>query len=349
LIAVLLAWLTYKLIERPIRTGKYGNKKAICLVLLMFAIGSLGYLTRNGNGFPFRGPALDGIESGNDGGYPAKLIDECGLPVNVKKGFVCLADSRGPIKYALIGDSKAEAIFSGFVRTSNEHGRWLIIAKGRDFNPVPVISDEPAYSEFQLGTEIALKAIIKNPEIDAVVIVVGARNLFKLKNDTDIYDLANSTFGPKALAGLQLTVDELRAANKKVIFLIDNPTLPHPEDCVERKTSSEIINLFLNKSINLRCQISIDEHFRLSQKYRDLLTDIAKRNQDTVSLFDSTPFMCNKNNGICESKQNGKRMYVFTDHVSDYAAGLIGKELNVFLNQLIRQMPDADVNKMKGN
>lgn len=41
--AVVLAWLTYKFVERPIRLGKHGNAKTLILVVLMFLVGYSGY------------------------------------------------------------------------------------------------------------------------------------------------------------------------------------------------------------------------------------------------------------------------------------------------------------------
>ena len=40
--AVLLAWLTTRLVERPLRHGEHGQKKALALLLLILAIGAVG-------------------------------------------------------------------------------------------------------------------------------------------------------------------------------------------------------------------------------------------------------------------------------------------------------------------
>lgn len=43
IISILFAWLTYKLIEQPIRFGNHGKTKTITLVILMAALGAVGY------------------------------------------------------------------------------------------------------------------------------------------------------------------------------------------------------------------------------------------------------------------------------------------------------------------
>jgi len=171
-LSIALAWLTYKLIEKPLRFGSGGVTKTICLILLMVGVGIVGYSTYVNNGLIFRGPSIAGKEAGNDGGYPVKLIDECGLSQVNKSKFSCLKDSRLGVKYALLGDSKAEAIFSGLIRTSYENARWLMIAKGSQATPVPLISDSPAYTAYQPAIAMAVDAINANEEIENVVLLL---------------------------------------------------------------------------------------------------------------------------------------------------------------------------------
>lgn len=53
-LSVVLAWLTYRLIERPIRFGKHGGLKASLLVVLMLVLSLVGLGTSYEKGFPFR-------------------------------------------------------------------------------------------------------------------------------------------------------------------------------------------------------------------------------------------------------------------------------------------------------
>ena len=46
LISIVLAWLTYKLVERPIRFGKYGKPKVMVLVALMSIVGVFGFVVK---------------------------------------------------------------------------------------------------------------------------------------------------------------------------------------------------------------------------------------------------------------------------------------------------------------
>jgi peptidoglycan/LPS O-acetylase OafA/YrhL len=52
--SILLAWLTYKLVECPFRFGKHGKFKVIALLFIMSIIGFVGYNTYERNGLSFR-------------------------------------------------------------------------------------------------------------------------------------------------------------------------------------------------------------------------------------------------------------------------------------------------------
>ena len=53
-ISIVLAWLTYQFIEKPIRFSKFGNVKTLVLALLIIVIGSVGYYTYKHDGLGFR-------------------------------------------------------------------------------------------------------------------------------------------------------------------------------------------------------------------------------------------------------------------------------------------------------
>jgi peptidoglycan/LPS O-acetylase OafA/YrhL len=71
LLSFALAWLTYLLVEKPLRFGKSGPTKAAALLATMALIGLAGYFTYAKGGFAFRNPgaedlaaaAQDGLEN----------------------------------------------------------------------------------------------------------------------------------------------------------------------------------------------------------------------------------------------------------------------------------------------
>lgn len=53
-LSVLLAWLTYRLVEAPIRFGKKNRSKVVGLVVILFVQGCIGYFVYASNGLPAR-------------------------------------------------------------------------------------------------------------------------------------------------------------------------------------------------------------------------------------------------------------------------------------------------------
>ncbi len=54
ILSIALAWLTYRIVERPLRFGKHEKVKLPVLVVLMIIVGFVGYNTYERDGLPFR-------------------------------------------------------------------------------------------------------------------------------------------------------------------------------------------------------------------------------------------------------------------------------------------------------
>ena len=132
-------------------------------------------------------------------------------------------------------------------------------------------------------------------------------------------------------------INPLKSAGKQVVLLVDNPTLAFPEECIQRQTSLAALNWFFPKKLNARCSLTYERHLKMTQKYSELLRTLAQRNPGVVTVFDTTDILCDVTKGVCGMSKNDRLLYSYSDHISDYAAGLIGKELNSYLAQLLKK------------
>jgi peptidoglycan/LPS O-acetylase OafA/YrhL len=356
-LSILLSWLTYRFVEKPIRFGAgitfsitfigkwFVSKKAITISLVagLFLIGLAGYIANYKNGSHSRLVNKINIDpaSGYDGVAGVDLIEDCGLAntSGIDKTWfgTCLRDSRPPIKYALFGDSHAASIFRGLVRTSNENGRWLFIGGPGGKGAVStVISSHPLFQRFMPNSEYAINSLAKNESIETVLFVGASRNLFSLNEKKFIDDLESSPNFDIAYEAVQNAINPLKAAGKKVVILEDNPTLAFPEDCLQRKSTISVINYFFPKKLNPRCTLTVEQHQQRTEQYRRLLAKLEKNNPGTVKIFYTTPILCDESKGLCEISKNGRLLYSYSDHISDYAAGLIGKPLNEWLKSRVK-------------
>jgi len=82
----------------------------------------------------------------------------------------------------------------------------------------------------------------------------------------------------------------------------------------------------------------------LSEKYRDMLLAVKSKHPNDIEIFDTTKYMCDVDHEVCLPYKNGRLLYSYGDHISDYASGLIGKGLNEFLSkrQMVAVLGDVD-------
>lgn len=336
LMAITLAWLSYYLIERPLRFGKSSKTKITWLIFIMFSVGGIGYLIKHEDGLPFRtnvknNPYQDNyMKSGEDGGTGDVLENSCLLDGDSNQILKCVKDKRGPARYVLLGDSKARAMFPGIFRTSESQGRWLFISPNGKGATVPIISKEEIYKPYQKLANAALEVIAKNRDVEKVVIVIADRAIFQIKNDSSLRDLETNKNFDIAFDGLKTAIDILKTSGKKIVIVADNPTLPHPEDCINRQTEIAIVNKVVTRD-NPECTLSVTNHRLLTKKYRDLLNKLKDTYPEDLSIFETLEYYCDLKAGLCSHSKDGRALYSYTDHISDYASGLVGKGLNNFL------------------
>ena len=337
-LSIFLSWLTYIIIERPIRFSKKSVTSGVILLSLMLVIGYAGFNAYSRNGLIFRDIVVRSnapIPLEINGVDNAVLNSTCGLlekADEVKFDF-CVSDIRKPLKFALVGDSKAAALFGGLIRTSSDKGRWLFIGGNGPQGPlVPVVSSSDVYKNYQPLSTIAINALANNTEITTVVFVTATRFLFLLSNDSDIEDLPYSKHFSVGLEGLKNSIQILKDAGKNVILVTDNPTLAHPEDCFNRMTGIAFVDKFMVRE-NPKCSIALEKHILLSKNYRKLLKEIKSIYPKNVHIFETINYLCDETSGVCGHMRDGKFLYSYTDHISDFAADLIGQDLNNYLNK----------------
>jgi len=334
----LLAWATYRVIERPVRYGRFGGRRAIAAAAVMGCVAALGLAISLKEGVPSREVnSRDPTWPSRVGPYATDvrpmLLEDCGLPPEQSRLLArCVRDSRGVERFALVGDSKADAMFHGLVRTSTEAGRWMFVGGATGHDSVePELFGKDRHEPYVLPSRIAFEAVARDRNVETVVIVAATRALFHLSSNDSIEDLATSPWYDEARDGLGRFVTGLLDAGKKVVIVVDNPTLPDPKLCMTdaRITWHGKVGNFLGiGKPDARCEISIDRHLELSARYRKLLSEVQRIAPDRITLFDLEPFLCDMARRRCGAFDGDMFLYSFADHVSDAASMRIGKALN---------------------
>ena len=335
-----LAWFCYWGFERWLRRSFHSGLKSFALITMMVCVGYTGFFIYAQNGLADRQVILVNPDKGSGylGGSADFTINDCRLDKAAQDKFAnCKRDARGTERYALIGDSKAAALFDGLVKTSSPQGRWLFMGgNGPHGPPVPVLSGDKIYETYQTLTRTALEAIASNSHVETVALVFGARSVLFLSNDYSIDDLPASPHLAKAEEGITAAINYLLMAGKRVVLVIDNPTLPDPNDCIARKTSSQLVNNYIVTE-NPGCRLLLSKHLALSEPYRAMIHRIQNNTSTSkVMVYDPMPILCETDKGLCLPYKNGRLLYSYTDHISDYASGLVGAELNKLLESNLK-------------
>jgi peptidoglycan/LPS O-acetylase OafA/YrhL len=334
-LSVVLSWATYRLIEKPLRFHPRVKVVTGALVASMIVVGLVGYVTLKRDGFDSRRVVQmnPDVKTGDEGGSNGWVQDSCGISDSQVANLFdsCLEDNRETPRFALIGDSKAQALIGGFIRTSTENGRWLFTGGNSDSGvPVPLISDAPEFERFQKLARIAVDSVANNPDIDIVVLQGAVRAMFGIADETSFAMLPDSPYYDIVTEGLRNSITILTEAGKKVVLYVDNPPLPNPEDCLQRKTTIGILNRLLVNP-NPLCEMPIQTFIDQTAKYYLMFEQLKQEFPGQVDIFDATEIFCGSEDRICRHVRWERFMYSYTDHPSDYAAGIVGLNLNPFL------------------
>ncbi len=333
--SIVLAWMTYRLLELPVRSKPRSRKIVFMLCLGMFLLGLAGLIVRKLDGFNTRQfSMLNGdsttIVLGADRG---RLQHECGIAEAQKSIFpYCLRSGSAEPRYALLGDSKGEALFYGLVRESKQDMPWVMI--GNVYPPEHDVADAASEDIQHLKNQLALQTIVHNPSIKVVVLTVALRVIFPINFNTG-FIAANVPPSPEKIAVYSRTIQQLEQAGKRVVFVIDNPTFPAPTSCISGDaTSSPFLNQFLRRKENPHCTMRYTDHLAGTQAYRQFIGEL-KRLHPGLTVYDPTPLLCDIPRNVCTITQEGKFLYSYGDHISDYANSMIALDMLPVIRALV--------------
>lgn len=337
LISLLCAWLTCRYLEAPIRrSGSYRTQFVLFgLVMAVGAFGALGFgrtVSFDRIGAPravenvveapagaavapaapaaqVAAPDPESMRLGE--GLWENTIDNCGISKDEQEVVKdCRIDKRERPVAVVWGDSKAGALYPGLVRESAPGKRWMDLGRS-GCAPMHGVQRVTSYTgdnpdDCARANKFIMNRIESDHDIKHVLIVTGARVLIGPG-----YGKAGASepYPDAVVDGLANIAKRLAAKNKKVYFLIDNPTLPDPKKCVSRSIGVQDAEAPV-------CEISLDDHRKATEPYRRLV-DVLKQKAPMLEVFDATDRLCDMTRGTCSVARSGKFLYSYGDHLSD--------------------------------
>jgi peptidoglycan/LPS O-acetylase OafA/YrhL len=327
-LSIVLAWLTYKLVERPLRFGKHNKIKVTALVILMTVVGYVGYNTYERNGLPFRKALLNvsvPIERlGEDNFDLHKLcLDYYGISDNIRYCRVSIYDGKRP-HIALVGDSHAAALYSGLSNQLMKNKEGLLLMGGRLFIDVATYREGNQFDiDVYKGGIMATNFVAKQREIDTVIMV--SQGAGYIKSNSNYYLISDSTIKDRRKIfeiGMRKTLDLMVANKKKIIFVLDNPEANFdPKKCQDYRP--------LTTKREFDCSIPRAQFDARQKDYRELVLEVL-RDYPAVIVFDQAAYLCDEKS--CRFKDDSSVLYGDESHLSVRGSEFMATKLINLLN-----------------
>jgi peptidoglycan/LPS O-acetylase OafA/YrhL len=321
-LSLLLAMLTYLLVERPIRLRAPTLARVGVLAVLLLSVGLVGDRAMALDGLPsrFKDNSLDGAASLSSGRIAADLVtNACSVPETLRSlgGYWCQSDNRGPPSFALIGDSHAIQLFQPLVHASAPGQRWELISRpGCTFALNIARKDGDGCN--QLSAPV-IDAVVRDARIDVVLFAFWHLHAQAVDYASLKPEPPGTTNNDRLVDGLSATFDRLEAAGKAVVLLVDNPQIAlDVKDCV------------VERPFRLKapvCSITRSEHETAMAPFRRLVQALRARHPKLI-VYDPTDIYCSDR---CEVAHQGKSLYMDVHHLSDYGASLVVPGLTKFM------------------
>lgn len=303
----LLAWLTYKFIEKPIRFNKSIKKIPLYLTSILLMVGVVGYVTFKNNGFEFRTKQISNFtEAINDWNYPGDLSKKTINGINY-----FYKESGKKTITLFIGDSNIEQYLprvDSLIRNNPAQTNGVIFKTGGGCLAIPDQIPNEKHKHCLNLMQDALTIADENSNIDTVVIgsfwngylAHGGPMAKKYGTESDEYK--------DALIKLSQYIAKLKSTKKRV-FLILN--IPMGKELAPRNLISRDLKYFPNVF-----SISVGEVSRtqLTKSYGKIESDLINLAKSTGAIaINPLDFLCESSCSSVDSE--GNPMYKDGSHL----------------------------------
>lgn len=305
-IAVALAWVTYRFVEQPIRSGKSRWFGVRALLGMMLGLGVAGYVVASMDGFQNRAAVQNSdFTSAVSSQFMGPLWkytsnDECLTSYPFKDAeeyqwWFCMKSSQESPTIAILGNSYANQLYPGFVvNPLLSHHTILSIgtcdsARNGDNKMDPA---RPCFGGRRAQQASFIDDIVLNTPSLQYVIFGGL-----MQSPDEAY-----------IARLKRRIDQFEQAGKTVIvFNAHLRPVENPKSCFSKPFQPEAKN----------CSIPYAKRDALDEAFKPLIDSLAQSNPN-VLFFDQNDVFCE--NGVCFGVKEGMPLHRDPRHTSEFAS-----------------------------
>lgn len=328
LISILLAWLTYRFLERPIHFGKLRKILIPASCTSMVALGFLGFYTVSNDGFPFRMRTIEkqfeafelkeghGQQKACTAKFP--LQDQC-LETNTDL----------PHDAVLIGDSHAYHYYLAVNEYFKKVGKNIVLMGAAGCVPFYNLESGQKGNKDYCMKKInsALDYAINTPSVKTVLLAsrgalymhgkgfgmpeASYNRYLRLTNNPEV-----TKYDDMYAQAMKNTLDKLIQAGKKVIFLVEIPELGfEPFECISRV-------FYKDSPLKTSCALKKQEYDKRKNHYYKIISSVLKE-YPSVYVFYPNKYFCDDK--YCWGMKDGIVLYRNNNHLSLDGASFLGK------------------------
>ncbi|WKJ91130.1 acyltransferase family protein [Methylomonas montana] len=331
-LAIALAWLTYKLVEKPIRFGSHSSVKTTVLVLLMIGIGYVGYGSYSMNGLEFRqadAPTKTKMFADVNGtvlyNTPEDWVDErCKAALGSSYNYLMCRFTTATPKTLVVGDSHAaQFVYDSISQGSNDLA--LVAVNGcLPFIDLVTINPTEEFAEKSTRCKVIMPIVLKLlrdfPTIQRVVFATrGAmyiegsgygntekKNNYRIIKSPD--DLLAENYN-QFISGYVASINEILKLGKAVVFIEDVPEIGvSAKNCVDERP------LRITARELPECDVSRKSFDERNLNYRRAVGSIDTATHNRIKIFPAYEYLCDELS--CGGLQDGASYFYDDDHLS---------------------------------
>lgn len=361
-VSALLAWLTWRWVERPLR-GRPGRGPIVLLSLALLSIGLLGALTWRQGGWPQRLPAQeariqDPAFMAGRPWLPEQQQPEClaqfqpAVPQHLRDYVFCRNEPGERANTVLLGDSHAVSLYPGLVRAL-AGSPWQVQHVGASLTPplwgFAAWAGSPATPElFALKHGVVQEMrrfVLEHLQLHTVILAarwpvyvhatefgIGAEADAAARITGEIHSFLQPHLSDPAdmfEVSLRATLADLTSAGRQVVLVLDSPELGFDiHSCVHARPWS-----WRAHAARTPCALPRAAYDERSRLYRQRVARVLERFPQVILVDGARPF-CDAQ--WCHGMRNGEPLYYDRDHVSLAGATLMGQAVRQALEQAAR-------------
>lgn len=332
ILTVALAWLTYKLVEKPIRLGKHSRAKTIMLMLLMLGIGNVGYVSYLKDGLQFRqadAPTKTAMFADVNGtvlyNTPEDWVDErCNATLGANYDYLICRFTTASPKTLVVGDSHAAQFVYDSISKGSDDLALVAVNGCLPFIDLVTINPTEEYEEKSARCKVIMPIVLKLlrefPSIQRVAFATRGPMYIEGSGygDTETKNIYRIIKGPddflaenyhKFISGYAASINEILKLGKSVVFIEDVPEIGvKAKNCVDERPFRITAKALPD------CNVSRKSFDDRNASYRKAVGSIVSATNNQIKVFPAYQYLCNESS--CDGLKNGVSYFYDDDHLS---------------------------------